>query len=806
MKRFVCSLSFIFTVFFGYTQTDQHIDYPVSCHGEIPDHVTAPGFLPPAPIDTDGLRSDTFDIIHYKISADLTAPPFLSANTIVFATSKMDGMNKMTLDLLDLTVDSVMVNGEIATFSYDGFQIFLDLPNAVDTGEEIEVHVFYQGNPTRDASGFGGLVYESGYIYNLGIGLVSNPHNYGRGWFPCFDNFKERSTYEIIMKHSSSINAHAVGTELSVIDNGDGTTTTTYAMDQEITTYQTSISIADYHTMWSTHEGVYGDIDIKLMAKPQDSSAMKGSMGNLPAALDCIESWYGPYVWERVGYVATTVGAMEHPTHIAYPINSINGNAVTNNRLMSHELTHNWFGNLITLSTERDMWIKEGPAEYGAHLTSECLYGKEEFLEVVKSNHNYVLKSAHIDDEQFRALSGMPNEFTYGTHTYRKGASVIHNLRGYLGDTLFSKGMTSILENYAYSHLDAQKFQDQITETTGMDMKPFFDAWILNPGFSVFVEDSVSTTDMGNGTYESTVYIQQKLYGTSIFHNETPLSLHLYGYNGEVDMQMIEAAGQFSEVNVVTGFDVKRVVFNRDNLLNQARLAHDNVLTSTGTQAFDRTDIIFKLESLTEDLNVRVEHVLGKPDNNLVEGELELTDKHYWRVLGDFAGDYSMTLRFPYKGKNPNDLDYPLTTISEDSILLFYRPDASIAWEPTNADLLKFNPNDGAGTIELENALPGDYSIGKGIFNVSSNENLEFDQVEIFPNPASHEFFVNFDEAIIGLVKVIDLQGRVLLKKNIFQDNSINIDVSGIYAGQYFIEIENTQNSNKTIRKLVIVK
>ena len=354
----------------AFGQTDPHI----GCHHPPSEWEPAPGF---SPMMMDDMRSDSIDIINYTINVDVTAAPNLSANTIVTASPKVDNISEIVLDLLMLEIDSVFVDGESVTYEYDGFQMYIDLPGIFNLDEDFQVHVYYGGIPYRDPSGFGGLVTEQGYIYNLGIGIASNPHNFGRGWFPCFDNFMERSSYDINITHAGGLTAHAVGTEIGIVTNDNGTKTTSYVMDQPITTYQTSIAISNYETVWSTHEGMAGPIPIKLMAKPQDTTAMKGSMGHLPASLDCIESWYGPYAWERVGYVATTVGAMEHPTNIAYPTSSINGNADSNARLMSHELTHNWFGNVITLSTERDMWIKEGPAEYGWHLTAECIYGYE---------------------------------------------------------------------------------------------------------------------------------------------------------------------------------------------------------------------------------------------------------------------------------------------------------------------------------------------------------------------------------------------------------------------------------------------
>ncbi|MCL1969769.1 MAG: hypothetical protein FWF65_09545, partial [Bacteroidetes bacterium] len=75
-----------------------------------------------------------------------------------------------------------------------------------------------------------------------------------------------------------------------------------------------------------------------------------------------------------VGYVAVPFsgGAMEHATNIAYPRSSISG-TTANQNLISHELAHSWFGNLITCSTSQNMWINEGFATYGEYLCKEIL-------------------------------------------------------------------------------------------------------------------------------------------------------------------------------------------------------------------------------------------------------------------------------------------------------------------------------------------------------------------------------------------------------------------------------------------------
>src|SRR5690606_13558156 len=115
------------------------------------------------------------------------------------------------------------------------------------------------------------------------------------------------------------------------------------------------------------------------------------TFSQLGDAIDMLESWWGPYAWERVGYIATPQGAMEHPTNIAYPVNvAVGGNTASHRRLMTHELGHCWWGDVVTLKGPYDMWIKEGNAEYSAHLLTEYTSGIQPFINEVKSNLSFI--------------------------------------------------------------------------------------------------------------------------------------------------------------------------------------------------------------------------------------------------------------------------------------------------------------------------------------------------------------------------------------------------------------------------------
>ncbi|MEK7257219.1 MAG: M1 family aminopeptidase, partial [Bacteroidota bacterium] len=477
-------------------------------------------------------RSDSLDILNYAITLDLTTWGTLTATCEISFTAKQNGIEALPLDLGGSTapnnlmfVDSVRWQGNLLVFDYDHQLLNVHLPAPVNVGDTMEVIVHYHGKPGADASGFGGFVFENNIGYNLGIGLSSVPYNFGRSWHPCFDNFVERATYDINILSNGGRKGYAIGNFLGQIDLGGGSILRQYRMAQPLPTYLVGSATSAYVEIHQTHLGAYGERPILLVCKQAESANMTETFTNLGDAIDALEAWYNPYIWGQVGYVSTTAGAMEHSTLIAFPDFVIpNGQTFANDRLMAHELAHHWWGNITTLSCPSDMWIKEGNAEYGAHLFTEFSKGRQAFDDQVKENHNYVLGSAHKEDDGYWPLSGIPYEHTYGTHTYNKGASVMHNLRGYLGDSLFTKGMRAILQDFQYQSVDAELFRDKLTAETGVDMNPYFNAWIFNPGFALFELDSVHYSPSGNG-WAATIFVQQKLHHAPYFHEQVPLEI-----------------------------------------------------------------------------------------------------------------------------------------------------------------------------------------------------------------------------------------------------------------------------------------
>ena len=127
-------------------------------------------------------------------------------------TPKLEEIPTITLDLRGLQVDSIKwSDGSSLPYTHQDINLVITLPAPLPVGQTGGLTVWYQGTPIQSPSGFGGVYFESNYIYSLSIGLTDTPHNFGHAWFPCFDNFVERSGFELSFLTTLPFRAYASG-------------------------------------------------------------------------------------------------------------------------------------------------------------------------------------------------------------------------------------------------------------------------------------------------------------------------------------------------------------------------------------------------------------------------------------------------------------------------------------------------------------------------------------------------------------------------------------------------------------------
>lgn len=759
-------------------------------------------------------RSDTFDILQYVINIDVTDynNSYIKAGTTIFIQPRMENQEYVRLDLLNLQVDSVTYDSEHLTFQYDGNILKVDFLTVPQLDDTVHFTVHYQGVPHRDPE-WGGFYFENNYIYNLGIGISSIPPNFGKVWYPCFDSFVERATYEYHVKSSGIYRAHCQGTFIGETQLAGDTVIRSFAFNQPIPTHLSAIAVSNYQNIDYTHTGNFGEIPVRLSAKPTQINSMNNVFQNLGAAIDACEHWYGPHAWERVGYVLTTDGALEIPTNIAYPQYMVSQSIALNNGLLSHELGHHWWGDVVTPYNHNDMWLKEGPAEYSSHLMEEWLNGAGAFVHMVKTNHLDVLRNAHIDDDGFQTLSPIPDEHIYGTHTYNKGASVMHNLRGYLGDELFRLGMSTVQEERYFQTVTPEEFRDELEVATNQNLHSFFDDQIFKPGFSTFVTDSFDVALANGGGYNTTIFIQQKLRACPEFYTNVPLDITLISAENERTEQVFVASGQLSEVTLHSSFAPAMIVLNGHNRLNQARMDREfkayNGIQISGATPY--VDMEFRTFNTVDSSLVRIEHIWAAPDQGpLGPGIFELSNVHYWIVDGLWNEADHFRAIFPYDGTNNTKLDFDLYYGNEQNAVLVYRANSSEPWRVYEDFLMGAGGlSDGAGSLIAPYLRKGQYAFANGDPSIFvSNEKAVAANLMLFPVPAIDQLNIrgHYNGKETALIDITSVNGKIVSRSSMVVENSFakSIDVSSLSAGNYILSIQTVKGEKIGMTQFVV--
>jgi hypothetical protein len=758
----------------------------------------------------DNLRSDTIDVLNYTIEIDFLniASQNIKGSCQVKFRTFQNNINTLSLDLLQMTVDSVKQGNFLNSFTYNDTLLIISLENTLNSGIIDSLTVFYNGTPQGDPSGWGGFYFQGNYAYNLGVGFAAKPHNYGRVWHPCFDNFVERATYDITLITPSSLRGYANGVIESEIDNGTSFTRN-WKMNQKIPTYLACVAVSNYthvsQSYPSTLQGI--NIPVQLIAVPNDTNNFKNSFVNLFGAMDAFESSYGPYLWDKVGFhlVPFNSGAMEHATSIAYPQITANG-TIAYETLMAHELAHSWWGNLVTCRTAEDMWINEGMASYSERIFLENVYDYNRYLAAIKSNHKDVLLNAHIKDSGYYALHEVPHNITYGDHSYNKGADVAHTLRSYMGDSEFFSGIQSFLIDNAFLDVDAYDFRDHLNANTNVDVTDFFNDWIFNPGFPGFVIDSFQVFDNG-GIYEVKSFVQQKLKGTHQYFSNVPMEITYMDNNWNSFTETVNLNGQYSITNSVVNFEPTLVFLNLNDKIGQAVTGTSEIIKNTGLKDLNYPMFRYTVTNSGIDSNwVRIEHYWVAPDEfktNENEWLYHISEERFWKVDGIFSEGFEANGRVFFNGRNVvnGNLDNLLTSqpgFHEDSLRLLYRVNSKFEWKEvvgyTIANL--GSPTDGYGYINFDHLLKGEYTFGWRKSSVSVSENIKKEkQMKVFPNPTQDILKLDLDLPFSSYyeIHIYNSMGIQVLKKPFFM-NFLN--VSNLSSGFYTITIFDQKNKS----------
>lgn len=751
-------------------------------------------------------RSDTIHVVHYEINLEITdfVNKSISGYTTLTMTPKMDDVNTINLDLLALNLDSIRLNhSETLAFTHNDTLIRISLNHPIVIGDTIELSVYYHGNPVKDPSDWGGFYFSGNTAFNLGVGFESIPHNFGRVWYPCIDEFKDKALYDYYITTKNEHKAVCGGVLMSVNPKTDSTHTFHWKMNQIIPTYLASVAVGEFEKVDIPSTT---DIPIEFYTSPSTANNVLSSFANIDTILKIYEYRYGPYRWDRVGYVGVSfsAGAMEHATNIAYPVFALTQDA-SYESLYAHELSHHWWGNLITCEKAEEMWINEGFARYSEAIFKELLYPNEDPLldgyktEIRQLQHK-TLRSAHRDDGDYYALANVDLAFTYGTTSYDKGALVIHTLRNYMGDEKFFYSAKKLLEDYAFSTVSSEQLRDNFMLHSGLDLNDFFDAWVFQPGFVHFSVDSLHLIDDNTHTYRYT--IKQQLHKATQFANSNKIEVQFFSQNREVFTDTICFSGEYGTKTVQLPFSP--VYYTVDYFEKMADAVSDFNLMVTGVSSNPMSDAFtsFNVTNATDTSLIRVEHhwvspsQRGIPSNSIAR----ISNNRYWKIDGVINGELAAKLIFQYNSAEDLDMDVLQNTIV-DSICIAYRRDIFDVWKLIPSTRIG---SASSGIIRVDEFLPGEYVLAIGDrTQIGIEENDLKGEIHIFPNPTDEYINIDNVQSQDLTYRFFDSRGAQVLEGKL-KETHHRISTKHLSKGFYILEI--LQNDKKLKTNKIIIQ
>jgi len=724
---------------------------------------------------SDKTQITGYDVAHYTIHIDTIdfISQSIKGHTEVIVISQQPAMGSFDLWLLGFNIDSIVSSGSQLIYNYNDTIISIQTPVPVINGDSIAVTVYYNGQPAQDASGWGGFYFSGTYAFNLGVGFDAIPHNFGRAWYPCIDEFASKSTYDFYIRTQNTSKAFCNGTLQAEILNPDGTKTWHWVMNHPIPSYLAGIAVAPYYTLERTSSG----IPVQWATLAIDTPNVLSTFSNLDTILSSFISSYGPYPFDKVGFslIPFNNGAMEHATNIHIGKAFINGTQ-TYSTLWAHELSHMWWGDKVTCTTAEDMWLNEGFATYNEALYTQIINGPQAYTDWVRANHRKVLQFAHTPsaDGSYLTMNNIPLSHTYGYHVYQKGADLVHTLRNYMGDSLFFEGCREYMSNLAYGNASSNDLRDQLTSGSGINMNRFFDDWIATPGFPHFSIDSVIYQPGGLDHYF--IYLRQRSRGNTHLY-EMPLEITLS--NSFADTTVTFVMDSVTKMlHVANYFLADWISVDRYEKISDAISSNEKIISTTGIQPIPETNVTLNVQATGVSSSlVRIEHNFVTPDGFKVSNPgIRLSDYHYWKVDGLFENGFLTKATFVYDGSTSGTtgyLDNDLITGTEDSLVILYREGTWDDWEIVNSYTLNSGASllDKRGSFTVDTLTRGEYVFGIYDYTVGV---IEFDEqtsngINIAPNPSASKFTINFNgkKFIDADIYLFDAGGRILFKEHL---------------------------------------
>lgn len=395
------------------------------------------------------------------------------------------GIDRLSLDAVNLNIRSVKVDDAPQQFDYDGEQLQVKLGTPTEVGKQIALQIAYSAEKPQRGIYFIG---PDKYYPNKPVQVWTQGEDEdSRFWFPCFDYPGQLTTSEIRVRVPKPLIAISNGVLINTEEAGEDKI---YHWSQKEVhpTYLMTLAVGDFAEIQDSWNGK----PVTYYVEKDREEEARLTMGKTPQMIEFFSQKFG-YSYPFPKYAQVCVddfifGGMENTsTTLLTDRCLLDERASLDNRfseaLVAHELAHQWFGDLVVIKHWSHAWIKEGMASYSEVMWTENEYGSQEAAYYrLNEARNYIIE----DSSRYRRpiVTHVYREAIelYDRHLYEKGACVYHMIRTELGDELFYRAVQTFVQDNAHKTVETIDLLRAIEKATGRNLLFLFDQYVYRGG------------------------------------------------------------------------------------------------------------------------------------------------------------------------------------------------------------------------------------------------------------------------------------------------------------------------------------
>lgn len=472
-----------------------------------------------------------------------------------------EGVEYLRLDLINasaalenkgMTVSAVTSGAEPVSYTHENDELMIKLAAPSKMNQRSTYTINYSGVPAT------GLKIADNK-YDDRTFFSDNWPNKGRNWLSTIDHPYDKAKCEFIVTAPDHYQVVSNGLKVEETDLTDGKRLTHWKQSVPIAPWLYVLGVAKFAVQYVDE---FDGKSIETWVYPQDRDAGFYDFAEpTKKVLEFYSTNVGSFSYERLANIQSNSvgGGMEAASAILYADNSVSGErSVRWRNVVIHEIAHQWFGNAVTEYDWDDIWLSEGFATYFTLLFIEHEYGRDAFVDGLKSSKKRVVDFDLKNPDYLIVHDNLKDMGKVtSSHTYQKGSWILHMLRGKVGTENFWKGIQSYYKKYQDKNVTTNDFLREMEEASGMDLKVFFQQWLYESGELKYDGNWIYNAKKG----VITIKLNQAQTDGSLFEMPLEVGIYLEGQNS-LQIEVIQVNEKSNEFTIKVEKEPKEVVLD----------------------------------------------------------------------------------------------------------------------------------------------------------------------------------------------------------------------------------------------------